>query len=1003
MAKNLIHNYLTNLNNSQQSPSRRSDRSYFGLPSVNSTIEAFDEGSDKLIKPLDGKGHLINNDLIHMPKEFVRDTVYSAKALVDGSRGQANDHQLGKLNDLGLKVSGLAIATYLMTKKSTPKTKAMEFVGFGAFLASMSLWPKLALEIPARIIHGFNFRKQYIDDQGRKKYVSQDPNYIPFDLYKGDKRSEDLDVIGDRLGIRRDIPNRHEAVKDQMRKISVQNNTLWMLTAGIATPIMTALACNRMEPYIGKWAEEFSNGRVNAQINDVHDYLNNALDGDETKSFETKVLGLREDSKSLSPLDKLLTSYKGKVVKKEDVAKLSDVIASGLDVEMQEASRVDVENLIGGDRFVANSETSKRLSNIIHSDILAKDAKLAETITPAKLESEISQGIIRGAVKDMLASVGSLDSVSRFDGVAQNFKRRSTENIDFFVINDANKDMSPVERLAYNIKSIVLKVNNSNPSEDFISGMSDLEQRDRGLKSVIDAKLQRDSEAIARSFYEGELAISKEGEVCVRKSVQKLYKGSAKRGAIYDRLFATIGDRISAESSQHRGYVISDEVSETLSTVGKKLRKYGAVDRVLAETAHFKLEKAPETLVANNWGEVSEVFIKHLDITPEQMANASKDKAYANQLLAERLEVVCSDKKKYDDFITDLAKKMAELDEKIDAPTQQKGKVSRFLDFIIPRSFRKKARPNSTPQSEEGVRMMSKIEEGIKKNCTEAGDALGNLGMTTMRDKMLSYEDKEIGVRVGSLLNSKVERLHSRIDGVHSSYMRLIQTAEFFRRVHGFNEEVAKNTGKTVEEIADSFGFPKNKEMREQIITKGKEVLLDSHTNDFYTKLGFTNNKTCFETFFWSLYRPSKSDDWKGVWNETTEATVEILDSIKSSTNPDKYPRRVFDDTPRVKLGQKLKAHMNQVYNSLGSIEREIVGNDNEKIKVGGFSASTKRARKRFDVLGKAPSDFFHDAIKQKYNSSKWMKMFAPVLAGTFGVTLLAQFFFGKKDADIKA
>ena len=50
-----------------------------------------------------------------------------------------------------------------MTKKSTPKTKAMEFIGFGAFLASMALWPKIALEIPARIVHGFNFRKQYID------------------------------------------------------------------------------------------------------------------------------------------------------------------------------------------------------------------------------------------------------------------------------------------------------------------------------------------------------------------------------------------------------------------------------------------------------------------------------------------------------------------------------------------------------------------------------------------------------------------------------------------------------------------------------------------------------------------------------------------------------------------------------------------------------------------------------------------------------------------------
>ena len=62
-----------------------------------------------------------------------------------------------------------------------------------------------------------------------------------------------------------------------------------------------------------------------------------------------------------------------------------------------------------------------------------------------------------------------------------------------------------------------------------------------------------------------------------------------------------------------------------------------------------------------------------------------------------------------------------------------------------------------------------------------------------------------------------------------------------------------------------------------------------------------------------------------------------------------------------------------------------------------------RKACKRFDLLGKTVTDFMHDTLKQKYNSNKWMKTFAPVLAATFGVTLLAQFFFGKKDADIKA
>ena len=440
MGKNLIHNYLNNLNNSQsqQQFEKKNNRSYFGVPSVSSTIEAFDQESDKLIKPLNGKGHLVNNDLVHMPKEFVRDTVYTTKALADGVRGKANDHQLGKLNDLGLKLSGIAIATYLMTKKATPKTKAMEFIGFGTFLASMALWPKLALEIPARIIHGFNFRKQYVDEQGRKKYVSQDPNYIPFDLYKGDKKSENLDVIGDRLGIRRDIPNRHEAVKDQMRKISVQNNTLWMLTAGIATPLMTALTCNFVEPFVGKKAESFTNKKVNAQIDMLDDYLNNRLNNEQTNNYKTKVLNMNE-TETVSEIGKVLESLEGRTVTKENIAQISDILAKGQDVEMKNAARADIENIIGG-KYIATSDTPNRIANSIHKELLAKDAKIASAITPDKLEKAVSQGIVRGAVNDLLTEVGFMLDNTSHSRVAQNFKCMKTGDIDFFAVTEETKN-----------------------------------------------------------------------------------------------------------------------------------------------------------------------------------------------------------------------------------------------------------------------------------------------------------------------------------------------------------------------------------------------------------------------------------------------------------------------------------------------------------------------------------------------------------------------------------
>lgn len=107
----------------------------------------------------------------------------------------------------------------------------------------MSVFPKAAIQAPSRALHGFDSGIEYIDDQGRKKSVFQDSNYIPFDMYQGEYPSEDLDIIGDRMGIPRDIKNRHDIIKEQMRKIATQNNTLWMLTAGFATPVIAALTC----------------------------------------------------------------------------------------------------------------------------------------------------------------------------------------------------------------------------------------------------------------------------------------------------------------------------------------------------------------------------------------------------------------------------------------------------------------------------------------------------------------------------------------------------------------------------------------------------------------------------------------------------------------------------------------------------------------------------------------------------------------------------------------
>ena len=56
--------------------------------------------TEQYIKPQEAKGHLVTSTIIPSPKTVLSDTKYNLKAVKDGLTGKANDHQLGKLNDL---------------------------------------------------------------------------------------------------------------------------------------------------------------------------------------------------------------------------------------------------------------------------------------------------------------------------------------------------------------------------------------------------------------------------------------------------------------------------------------------------------------------------------------------------------------------------------------------------------------------------------------------------------------------------------------------------------------------------------------------------------------------------------------------------------------------------------------------------------------------------------------------------------------------------------------
>ncbi len=199
---------------------------------------------DNKVTPDTPRGHLIKETLSEEFVSTLKDNAKDVKNLgVALKDGKGTDTQLGRLNDLGMKIGGGVIAGALMGHRATTNKKLMEGIGFATFFSMMSLWPKVAIDAPTKLLRGFNPHQKYQDSNGDKKPFFLDNQYLSWDMWSKDE----IEKIGDKMNVPKDIKDRDEYTKEKMRTIALQDNTLWMATAGLATPLLTSLACNRIE------------------------------------------------------------------------------------------------------------------------------------------------------------------------------------------------------------------------------------------------------------------------------------------------------------------------------------------------------------------------------------------------------------------------------------------------------------------------------------------------------------------------------------------------------------------------------------------------------------------------------------------------------------------------------------------------------------------------------------------------------------------------------------
>lgn len=379
------------------------------------------------IKAQASTARLVKENFLQSVGSTVTSYVDYAKYFYNAAfKGEGDDYKVGKINDLSIRAGSLGIAAVLASSKMFPFAKGMEFVGLGTWFASMAIWP-LILGAPIKAKTGVDINQEYIDSYGRRKYVYEDNQYRPMDLYRhvdidGTPLSEEdyhkkyatdyvyLEKIGDKLGIPRDIKNRNEATMNKMGQVAVQGKTLWMLTAGVMTPVVSSIvadACQQpLKNYLEKTRYEKASQNLNKLVQQI-DKVNNSGQKELSKVMEG--LNIKIDPKVQSKFEELLTDKEA--LSPEEFKKLQKFLdkmffGTGFHESMKTAM-MDGVNLTEP-KLAINEAFKQNIKNITSDAFKEVIARLPEE-AKAKLPQQILayNGMTDAQIREMLVNTWS--------------------------------------------------------------------------------------------------------------------------------------------------------------------------------------------------------------------------------------------------------------------------------------------------------------------------------------------------------------------------------------------------------------------------------------------------------------------------------------------------------------------------------------------------------------------------------------------------------------------
>ena len=365
------------------------------------------------VKPNEAKAKLVKENPIQKTISAFKDNYKDGKNFFTAVKtGKMNDNSLGRINDLGMKAGALLIASFLAAHAKTKTEAIMQFIGGTTFFASMALWPKLFINLPARIVHGFPIDEKYISAQGDKKDLYLDNQFIPTGIHSEKQKRREMK----RMGINPDEPNAEEKWLEIRRKTALQNRTLHMAAAGFATPLMTALVGNYVQPKV-----------ENAVIEHGFKKANEILSNDDTLNA---YFAKQQDLSNAKALEKLLAGYKDRQLDDNFYKELADVLEVGdFSERMKDVDDWKSLNKLKSDDVIKALKTVKEQKSTVDITDLRRILNNIEIPTAGGFFNQAgSSKLPQETVEQIINNLGENGTLEKLRSVLKNYLSEGQEN-----------------------------------------------------------------------------------------------------------------------------------------------------------------------------------------------------------------------------------------------------------------------------------------------------------------------------------------------------------------------------------------------------------------------------------------------------------------------------------------------------------------------------------------------------------------------------------------------